>query len=251
MDAEATVSHDTILGGRVRLAQPLQGYRAGVDAVLLAAACKATSGSSVLDLGLGVGAASLCLAARVPGLHLTGIEVQRREADLARQNGLDNGADLTVINVDLRHLPKEVRARSFDHVITNPPYFEPRTRVASARGPREIALAETVPLEEWIDLSVKRLRPKGTLTVVQKAARAHDLLRALDGRMGGVVLRPVIPREGRDAELVLVQGRKGVRAAFRLAAPLILHLGTEHLSDSEDYSEQASRILRDAAPLDL
>ena len=75
MFAEDQLSDDKFLCGRLRLLQPLQGYRAATDPVLLAAACPAEPGQSVLDLGCGAGAAALCLGARVPGLTLdrTGI----------------------------------------------------------------------------------------------------------------------------------------------------------------------------------
>ena len=81
--ADADLSDDKFLMGRLRLLQPLRGYRAATDPVLLAAACPATPGQSVLDLGCGAGAAALCLATRVPGLALAGLEVQPEYADLA------------------------------------------------------------------------------------------------------------------------------------------------------------------------
>ncbi|MEL6264223.1 MAG: methyltransferase, partial [Pseudomonadota bacterium] len=62
------MTHDRLLGGRVGLTQPRQGYRAATDPVLLAAAVPAAAGETVLELGIGAGAAVLCLAARVPGL---------------------------------------------------------------------------------------------------------------------------------------------------------------------------------------
>ena len=77
-------SDDRFLCGRLRLLQPRKGYRAATDPVLLAAACPATSGDRVLDLGCGAGAAALCLGLRVPGLALSGLELQPGYADLAR-----------------------------------------------------------------------------------------------------------------------------------------------------------------------
>ena len=74
---------DRLLGGRVRLIQPLQGYRAATDPVLLAAAVPAGPGERVLDLGCGAGAAVFCLAARVPGLELHGLEIQPTYLGLA------------------------------------------------------------------------------------------------------------------------------------------------------------------------
>ncbi|MFZ1468486.1 MAG: methyltransferase, partial [Paracoccaceae bacterium] len=112
------------MGGRVRLLQPLRGYRAATDPALLAAACPARAGQSVLDLGCGAGAASLCLAARVPGLQLTGLEVQPEYADLARRNAARNGADMQVETGDLTQIPRALR-RDFDQVIANPPWYPP------------------------------------------------------------------------------------------------------------------------------
>ena len=57
---------DSFLGGQVQVHQPRDGYRAGTDQVLMAAACPAVAGDTVLELGCGVGVASLCLLARVP-----------------------------------------------------------------------------------------------------------------------------------------------------------------------------------------
>ena len=72
------------------LRQPLEGYRAAIDPVLLAAAVPARSGEKVLELGCGVGAAALCLLARVPDLTVAGLELQPALAALARHNAKAN-----------------------------------------------------------------------------------------------------------------------------------------------------------------
>ena len=82
-----------MLGGRVRLLQPRDGYRAAVDPVLLAAAMGAGPGEAVLDLGCGVGAAGFCLTARRPGVRVVGLEIQPDLAALARRNAALNGME--------------------------------------------------------------------------------------------------------------------------------------------------------------
>ena len=89
-------SQDGFLGGRLQLAQPNIGYRAGIDPVLLAAACPAKDGEHVLELGCGVGVASLCLAARVPGVRLHGVEILTDYAQLARGNAAQNSFEFDV-----------------------------------------------------------------------------------------------------------------------------------------------------------
>ena len=119
---EAALSRDAFLCGRLHLWQPKKGYRAATDPVILAAACPARAGERVLDLGCGAGAAALCLAARVPGVQLAGLEVQPAYATLARRNAVENGVDMQVECGDLAQMPVALR-RDFDHVIANPPYY--------------------------------------------------------------------------------------------------------------------------------
>jgi tRNA1(Val) A37 N6-methylase TrmN6 len=245
----AGTTRDGFLGGRLVLEQPARGYRAGVDPVLLAAAVPARPGQAVLELGCGVGAASLCLGARVGGLALTGVELQPAYAALARRNAVANGIGMEVLQADIARLPADLRARAFDHVIANPPYYLPARRSAAADAGRETALAEDLPLAGWIDAGVRRLRPGGRLTLIQRADRLADLLAGCDGRLGDLRLLPIAPREGRPAELVILRARKGARGASRLLAPLVLHEGARHERDGDSYREAIVRVLRGGGEL--
>ncbi len=243
------LTRDAFLGGRLQIWQPRNGYRAGVDPVLLAAAVHARSGQSVLELGCGAGVAMLCLARRVPGLDLTGVELQTAYADLARRNAQENGIAARIVQSDLTDLPDDLRARSFDHVIANPPYYQRRDGSAAADAGRDIALAGETPLDAWVDAAARRLAPKGYATFIQRADRLLDLLAAMQPRLGSLRLRPLQPRMGRPASLVIVQGRKGGRAGFELAAPITLHDGAEHLRDGDDYAPDIADVLRNGAAL--
>ena len=95
------ITTDKFLGGKLSVQQPRRGYRAGVDPVLLAASVNAEPKQQVLELGCGVGVASLCLGKRVPDLHLTGLEIQPQLALLARQNAQSNNVTMDVFTGDL------------------------------------------------------------------------------------------------------------------------------------------------------
>ena len=108
---------DGFLGGRLVLRQPARGYRAGADAVMLAAACPAGAGQRVLELGCGAGVALFCLGARVPGLALAGLERQPALADLARHNAAATGIPARIVTGDLaevwrRMAPRQRRGRN-------------------------------------------------------------------------------------------------------------------------------------------
>lgn len=237
----ADIRRDAYLGGRVLIAQPARGYRAGVDPVFLAAACPAMPGQSVLELGCGVGTALLCLQARVADLRLCGIERQPAMADLARQNA-QGGAQ--VFTGDLVQMPQALKEVSFDHVIVNPPYF---LRTAGSSAPdaaREAAMGEDTPLQSWTDAARRRLRPKGWLTLIQRPERLSDVLAALGSGFGDLRLLPIMPRAGRDASLFLLRARKGSRAPLRILSPVVMHSGAVHDQERQDYSAEIERVLR-------
>ncbi|MHA6263371.1 tRNA1(Val) (adenine(37)-N6)-methyltransferase [Arenibacterium sp. CAU 1754] len=240
---------DAFLGGRVKLLQPRKGYRAGGDPVLLAATVSARAGQSVLELGCGAGAAVLCLGHRVPGLVLTGVEVQPAYADLARRNADLNKATLTVIESDLTQLPLTVRQMQFDHVIANPPYYRKGAHSAAQDAGRSLALGEQTPLAEWVDVAARRLAPKGVLHMIQRADRLPEMLAACGGRLGSPEVLPLCARSGRAAELVILRARKAGRADFKLHAPVILHTGAAHGQDSDSYAPAITAVLRNGAPL--
>ena len=248
-DAQNLTS-DAFLGGKVIAKQPKRGFRSAIDAVLLAAACPATSESKILDLGCGVGVAGLCVHARIAGIDLHGLEMQAAYLALAQENAAAAGARFTPWLGDAAAPPPDFKALSFDHVLTNPPYFDHRAP-PSPRADRDAGMREQTPLSVWLDLCLRRLRPFGSLTVIHDAARAPDILSALTGRAGGIALLPVAARQGRDAKRVIIRAIKESRAPFRIAAPLILHEGDAHPGDRDHYAARAAAILRDGAALDF
>lgn len=244
MFAPEDLTQDRFLDGRLIVAQPRAGYRAAMDPVLLAAACDARPGQAVLELGCGAGVASLCLGWRVPGLQLTGLELQPAYAALARQNAAENGIGLEVIEGDLAAMPQELRARSFDHVIANPPYFAPESGTAARDAGRERAQREATPLSRWVEAGYRRLHPGGWLSIIQKADRLAETLAAIAVGGGSIAILPIAPRVGRAAGRVIVQARKGGRGQLRLLAPLVLHAAPDHGVDAEDLTDIAQAVLR-------
>ena len=246
---DAALSRDEFLGGQLRLWQPKQGYRAGVDPVLLAASIPAREGDSVLDLGCGAGVAALCVAQRVPGVQAVGLEVQPEYAELARRNANENGLALEVVDGDLAEMPASLKQRQFTHVLANPPYFDRNASTKVADTGREIGRGEATPLESWITAAAKRCAPKGTVTLIQRAERLPEMLSHAAKHLGSLEVLPLIPRKGRAARLVLLRGRKGGRAAFRLHDGWVLHEGGGHPGDRENYNAASTCILRLGAPL--
>jgi len=227
----------TLLGGRVLYRQPARGHRTGIEPVLLAAAVPARPGDRVLEAGLGAGAGLLCLAARVPGLQGTGVELDPDTAALARVNLRDNGLpDWPVLDMDVLAL----RAPgAFGHAFANPPWHDP-AGTPSPEGRRVLARqARESGIEEWAAALAAAVQPGGTVTMILPGAAAARGLRALHGAgCGGLALLPLWPKAGREARLALVQGRRGSRGPDRVASGLILHRG------DGAYTPEADGVLR-------
>ncbi|CAA7627748.1 O-methyltransferase [Candidatus Terasakiella magnetica] len=246
-DIPFEVTEDTILGGRVRLTQPAQGYRAAIDPVLLAAMVPGQAGERALDLGCGVGAAALCLAVRVPGLAVTGLEIQPALAALARRNAEANGCSsrFGVEEGSAAAPPPPVALGGFDHVLTNPPYLEKGRGTPPPGQSKATANMEgEVDLAAWIRAASGLLKPKGRLTMIQRADRLGHILAAMQARgLGGITVVPLWPKPGRPAARVIVTARKGARTPLVLLPGLVLHRA------DGAYTDEAEAVLRHGAAL--
>ena len=244
----AGISEDRLLGGRVVLRQPVQGFRAAIDPVLLAAAVPAEPGQTVLELGTGTGAAALCLARRVEGLRIAGLDQQRELVRLATENAMLNGlerqADFMI--GDLLQPPARLMPGGFDHVMANPPYLEAGAATLPPDRARALAVGEgAADLAAWIRFALAMVRVRGSVTFIHRADRLGDLLAGLAGRAGEIVVFPLWPGAGKPAKRVLLRARRGIETPLKLSAGLVLH------GPDGKFTPAADAVLRDAAALVL
>lgn len=260
-EAAEELSHDTVLGGRVRLSQPAGGYRVAIDPVFLAAAVPARPGETVLDVGAGVGAAALCLAARQPAAQVAGIEARPDLVHLAVHNAQASGLVVDFMAGDLKRPPTRLAAGSFAHVMANPPFLEasranPSTdagkRSATVEGTPGLAAGLDAGLEDWLDFALLMARPRGTVTIIHRADRLDEVLAAFKGRLGAVGIFPLWPGPAsqrgagvKAAKRILVTGVKGLKTPMRLLPGLVLH------DPGGAYTPQAEGVLRHAQGLDM
>lgn len=246
--AAADITEDSLLGGRVKLLQPVAGYRAAIDPVLLAAAVDPAGGDDLLELGSGTGAASLCLLHRCPELRVTGLEIDPESAALSRRSAALNGleARFQAVEGDVAALPREIARRRFDQVFCNPPYNTAGSATASpkaavARAHRE----DETQLADWIAAARASVKPKGRLTLIHRADRLGPILASLQDWAGEIVVFPLWRAAGKPAKRVLLRARAGVATPMKLAAGLILH------EADGSFTAQAEAILRHGAALAL
>jgi tRNA1(Val) A37 N6-methylase TrmN6 len=254
--AEFETTTDGFLDGKLKIRQPRKGFRAGSDAVLLAAAIEAEGKVTVLDVGCGVGTAGFCLLHRLPGAKVWGLELQPELAALAIENAVVNGFSKTVqiyqadigdrqaLQKMLGPNNKPFLEAGFDHVITNPPYYEKGRANAAHTLNKTLAHIEgDVDLAGWLQFCVARTKSKGNVTVIHRADRLAEILTTLSLGCGNISVLPLWPDEKTPAKRIVVQAVKGGNGPLVMQRGLVLHeLDGVH-------SKQAEEILRCGASL--
>lgn len=226
-DARMTATtHDIFLRGALTIEQPSRGYRAGTDAVLLAAAAASFPVTQALEAGCGVGTALLSLASlhADSALCLTGIEKDKTAWSMAVANAARNRllGHVKFVLGDVLAPDASLLGR-YDLVFSNPPYFDDDQAIRDPDEARQAAYILGAPLETWIKGMLAMAKPKGRFLMIHRADRLPDILAALRGKAGDIGVCPIRPRAGDPAKRVVVSARKGSRAPLRLLAGLDMH----------------------------
>ena len=248
-DAGNDVTEDYFLGDRLIIRQPRKGYRAGVDAVLLAASVRASvkGDATLLDIGAGVGTVGLCAASRLPGLRVTLLEREAELVKLANENIAANHFECRVSAVQAEvGTAAGLAPETFDDVAANPPFHDSN---AGTLAPNALkAASHAMPsqsLDDWLRYMARMVRPGGRATLIHKADALPEILAAFEARFGALVILPIQARADEPAIRVLVQGVKGSRAPLTLRPPFVLH------GEGNEFTAAAQQILRHGGALGM
>lgn len=256
--ADTDITRDAFLGGKVFVRQPARGrHRAGLDAVYLAAALPDDTKGHVVDLGAGVGTAGFCLAARLPDVTVTLVDLDPLALALARAALDDPENDLfrdriAILDADITGKGRDRHAAGLkpgmaDHVIMNPPYYESDRFRSSPNADRANAhMLDERGLEPWAKTASDVVREGGSLTVIFRADGLAHVLDVLTGRFGAVDVIPLRPRQDAPATRILIRAIRANKAPLRLLPGFVLHDG-----DSSEYLPEAKAVMRDGAGLGL
>lgn len=245
---DSTFSVDAFLNGKLHVLQPKSGYRAGVDAVLLASAFQIGDGESckILDCGAGVGTVGLCVAVRCPSVHVTLVEREDLLCLLARENIHRNRLQkqVNIHKGDLTLLAKnknspQLISESFDYVLANPPYHSSEQSTLSKKPLKVVSHAMNMnELELWIKFAARLTKPKGRYILIHKPGELSNLISLLKGRFGSMRIRPIHAKREEPAIRILLECCKGSKGELQILPPLVLH------KENKEFTKVASSILR-------
>jgi tRNA1(Val) A37 N6-methylase TrmN6 len=201
----------TAMGGRVKFY--FGNYNITSDAVWLAAFVVKAKIKNVLDVGIGTGGVSLCLLEHNPNLEITGIDISKQMLDECEKNAKLNKRKITLLNTDILNWKT---SKTFDAVITNPPYFKGS---AASHGAHH-----NVNLAEWTRACLKRVRPRGYFYAIADSSVISEIIAELyNGKAGGIEIIPLFSEKKNTAERVLVSARLGVKTGTKIYSGMLMN----------------------------
>lgn len=244
-------THNHLQDKKISIFQPIDGYRASIDAVMISSAVSnVKKGDNILDVGSGTGAISLCLAHKFQNIasQIIGLETQTRLFELSNMSSKENGFDsfLSYINFDIRNKIDEktiIKPISFSHVVTNPPYSQsdmesPNKSKATAHNHQDFSL------ESWIKFCIKMMKPKGYFYMINRAEAVDEILSVIrKGKLGNIKIVPIQSKENEDAKRVIIIAQKGSKTSTVIKRPIIVH------DETGGYSNKTDNIFRNSASL--
>ncbi|MEN0000321.1 MAG: methyltransferase, partial [Pseudomonadota bacterium] len=201
MKTEVETSCDAFHRGAFHLIQPKTGaHRAGIDAMLLAASVKDDTAFKLADFGAGVGAVGLAVASRCQKAEITLIERDPAMAHLAvqtlkRPENAHLADRVSVQEADVAQLPNtQADANSFDWVVMNPPFNDPKDRATPHAGRSDAHVMPADLFNVWLRKASTILHAKGRMALIARPFSLHEILIAAERRFGAIRIVPVLPR---------------------------------------------------------
>lgn len=240
-----TLQEIYVLNKRLKLLHSEKGFKTSIDSVLLAAACPAMAGESVLDMGCGVGGAGFCVLSRIDRVLLTGVEIQAEHVKLAERNAIANLLQerSQFICSDIRDFKQE---KNFNHVICNPPYLEAGAHLRSPHEEKATAMGHAehdITIKDWVDAAHYNMKSNGALIMIHRADMIDKIMLAMGKRFGAIEIFPLWPRQKENAKRVIIRAIKDRKSPATIHAGMVLH------NEDGSYTFEAEKILRDMESL--
>lgn len=212
----------------LKIIQKNDGFCFGIDSVLLSDFAKEIrNNSKVLDLGTGTGILSILLTGKTNLSRIYGIELQKDIADMAKRSVILNKLQdkIEIFNMDINNLENIFELNSFDAIVTNPPYKNENTGKVNDNEYKYISRHETTAnLSDFIKISFKMLKDKGSLYMVHRPERLVDIIYELRiNKIEPKNIRFVYSSINKEPKLVLIKAVKNANKFLKVEKPLLVY----------------------------
>lgn len=207
----------------MEIIQKKEGFRFGVDAIILSNFVELANKSNVLEIGTGTGIISLLLSNSYPNAKISAVEIQENMADMAGRsvfyNKLEN--NITVINKDIKELES---SSSFDYIVSNPPYMPIKQGKISSNKIKAISRHEIkLNLKDLLIEGKRLLKVGGSLSIIYRTNRFYELLNLLETySFSPKRLRFIYSKEGSESILFMIELVKAKKTPLSILEPLYI-----------------------------
>lgn len=211
----------------MKILQKRQGFRYGMDAVLLADFAGVRPRDCVADFGTGTGILPLLLYGRGKGARFDALEIQADMAEMAARSMALNGLEgvVRVHALPVAQAEAVISPCSLDAIVCNPPYGAPGTTLKNPSDALRLARHQDGQgLLAWFRMAHRLLKGKGRMAIVYPAPRmleAMDLMQ--QAHLTPKRFRLVYPAQDRPANLVLLEAVKDAKPMLHPEPPLIVY----------------------------
>lgn len=209
------------------LIQKRDGFKFGIDAVLLSDFAKNARSQRTLDLCTGTGIIPTLMSAKTNTPHFDALEIQSEICDMAKRSVIYNKLEdrVHITQGDLKDAVSIYGKACFDKITVNPPYMKCGTGVVNDTDTKTVSRHEVkCTLEDVISVSSQLLKPMGRLYMVHRAVRLADIMYLMRKyKIEPKLLKMVHPSPYKAANLLLVEGMRGAAADLKIAEPLYVY----------------------------
>lgn len=219
--------------------QDNDGFKFGIDAVLLSDFAKSATGK-VMDLCTGTGIIPILLCAKSKAQHIDAMEIQPQMAEMAQRSVSYNKLDerISIKCADIKDAFGIYGKSIYDAVTVNPPYMKSGTGLENAEDSKTVARHEVkCDLNDVIKIASGLLKPHGKMFMVHRPSRLGEIFHLMtEYKVEPKIMRLVAPSVGKEPNMVLVCG-------IKCAKPQLTTLPTLYVYNEDGtYTEEIDKI---------
>ena len=222
------------------LIQKKQGFRFGVDAVLLSNFANVKNRHRVVDLCTGTGIVPFLVYGKYKPKEVIGIEIQEDMVEMAnRSSQYNNVEDIVKFkNADLKNIDFLKTLGTFDVLTVNPPYKLNNSGILNPNDKLAIARHEVMcNLEDVIIAARRLLKDNGRMYMVHRPERLIDIFELMrKHKIEPKRVQMIQPNVKKAPNIVLVEGQRDGGAYLKWEPPLYVY------NEDGTYTKELNKI---------
>lgn len=234
------VINDLLNYNNLKIVQDTDCFMFSLDSVLLADFVITNKKMNIIDFCTGNAPIPLFLSCK-NNKKIVGVELQKEIFNLAEESIKVNHLEekIKIINMDVNLLPNIYETDSFDLITCNPPYFKINNS-SNLNSDERKAIARheiSLNLDDIFKVAKKILKNNGRIAMVHRTDRLIDIIDSMKkNNIEPKRIRFVYPKEGKESNMILIEGSKNGKSGIIIEKPLIAH------NNDGTYSDEIKRI---------